>query len=198
MQLLRSNAPGWTVEAIQSPDGGLVFRAPVGGYLLLRIVHEDGTCTPAVPQAIMNNRNEAIPYEKISARDITDTQRRGACLAVAYHFGLAAELWAKIQMESGWGTDEADANVAPLTPANTAPKAATAASQAAQATSGGTSEVTEDDFRKAALEKGIKPAAIDAIAKILNGKWAGGLKTLAGKNAEDLNRQYAPEEAEQW
>ena len=80
LQLLRQNAPGWTVETKEAPDGGILFQAPVGGYLQLRVRHEDGTVGAWVPQAIMDNRNKAIPNDKISARDITDTQRRGACL----------------------------------------------------------------------------------------------------------------------
>ena len=44
----------------------------------------------------------AIPLEKITARDITDTQRRGMCMAAAMTFGLAYELWAKMPMESGY------------------------------------------------------------------------------------------------
>ena len=103
LQLLRQNAPGWTVETKEAPDGGILFQAPVGGYLQLRVLHEDGTAGAWVPQAIMDNRNKAISYDKISARDITDTQRRGACLCLAYSFGLGAELWAKMKLEAGWG-----------------------------------------------------------------------------------------------
>ena len=106
LQLLRSNAPGWTVETKEAPDGGILFKAPVGGYLQLRVLHEDGTAGAWVPQAIMDNRNKAISYDKISARDITDTQRRGACLCLAYSFGLGAELWAKMKLEAGWGVEE--------------------------------------------------------------------------------------------
>ena len=88
MQLFRENAPGWQVETLFAADGTLLHKAPVGGYLLLRLRHLDGSCTPEVPQAVMDNRNNAIPYEKITARDITDTQRRGACLVLAMQTGL--------------------------------------------------------------------------------------------------------------
>lgn len=109
LNLLRKNSPGWMVMACESPDGGILWRSPVGGYLLLCLQHMDGRTTPAVPQAVMDNRNNAVPYDKITARDITDTHRRGACLALAMHFGLAYELWAKDELESGYGGSKAEA-----------------------------------------------------------------------------------------
>ena len=196
LQLLRQHAPGWLVDTVPAADGSLLHRAPVGAYLLIRFLHIDGSATPAVPQAIMDHRNNAIPYDKITARDITDTQRRGACLAAAMIFGLAAELWAKIPLESGWGSDDTEA--APKAPA-AAPKAAPAAKKAAPETTGGTSEPTEAAFREAALAKGVDTRAIDAIVAKLGGKWEAGLKTLAAKSAEELNAKYAPaEDGEQW
>jgi len=102
LNMLRAHAPGWMVEAVEAPDGGIVFSAPVGGYLMMRLRHIEGMLTPAVPQAIMDNRNNSIPTGKISSRDVTDTHRRGACLVVAFHLGLAYELWAKDPMESGY------------------------------------------------------------------------------------------------
>ena len=103
MNLLRKNAPGWFCETVFNPEGELVHKAPVGGYLLMRYRHVSGFATPEVPQAIMDHRNNAINYDKITARDVTDTQRRGACLVAAMQFGLAHELWAKMPLESGYG-----------------------------------------------------------------------------------------------
>lgn len=195
LQLLRQHAPGWLVDTVPAADGSLLHRAPVGAYLLIRFVNVDGTTTPAVPQAIMDHRNAAIPYDKITARDITDTQRRGACLAAAMIFGLAAELWAKMPLESGWGTE--DGEEAPKAPP-AAPKAAPAAKKAAE-TEPVAVEPTEADFREAALAKGVDTRAIDAIVAKLNGKWAAGIATLAKKSADELNAQYAPaEDGEQW
>ena len=54
----------------------------------------------------MDNRNQAIPLDKITARDITDTHRRGVCMAAAFTFGLAYELWAKLPLESGYADSE--------------------------------------------------------------------------------------------
>lgn len=55
----------------------------------------------------MDVRNAAIPIDKITARDITDTHRRGVCMAAAFTFGLAYELWAKLPLESGYAEQEA-------------------------------------------------------------------------------------------
>lgn len=105
LNLLREHAPGWLPEVVHAADGGLLHPAPVGAYLLIRFRNGD-SLTPAVPQAVMDHRNAAIPREKITARDITDTHRRGICMAAAMTFGLAYELWAKLPLESGYSTPE--------------------------------------------------------------------------------------------
>ena len=105
MALLREHAPGWQPELVNAPDGYILHQAPVGAYLMIRFRHGEVT-TPPVPQAIMDNRNAAIPLEKITARDITDTHRRGVCMAAAFTFGLAYELWAKLPLESGYSDAE--------------------------------------------------------------------------------------------
>ena len=106
LHLLRQHAPGWLPELVQATDGGILHAAPQGAFLLLRFTHADGTATPAVPQAVMDTRNAAIPYERVTARDITDTHRRGVCMAAALTFGLAYELWAKVALESGYSEPE--------------------------------------------------------------------------------------------
>jgi hypothetical protein len=188
MNLLREHAPGWLVDYVPAEDGSLLHRAPVGAYLLIRFQNmETGALTPALPQAVMDHRNSAIPFEKITARDITDTQRRGMCMAAAMHFGLAYELWAKMPMENGYKSEQAPA----------APKAATPA----QAPSAEAVKASEATFREAALEKGVHTVAIDALVEIVNDKLGGdfekGLGVLAGKSAEDLNAKYASEDG-QW
>lgn len=109
MHLLRTHATGWLPELVPTQAGDIVHAAPVGAFLLLRFRHADGTTTPEVPQAIMDHRNAAIPLEKVTARDITDTHRRGVCMAAALTFGLAYELWAKVALESGYGDAANDA-----------------------------------------------------------------------------------------
>lgn len=103
LNLLRQHAPGWLPEIVPSPDG-VVHRAPVGGYLLIRF-RNGQEVTPEVPQAVMDQRNAPIPWEKITSRDVTDTHRRGVCMAAAFTFGLAYELWAKLPLESGFHKD---------------------------------------------------------------------------------------------
>lgn len=103
LHLLRSHAPGWLPELVPNSEGHVLHGAPVGAFLLIRFRHADGTTTPEVPQAIMDTRNAAIPMAKVTARDITDTHRRGVCMAAALTFGLAYELWAKVALESGYG-----------------------------------------------------------------------------------------------
>lgn len=166
MNLLRVNAPGWMVESVMSHEGSMLHRAPVGAYLLIRFRHVDGTTTPEVPQAVMDHRNSAIPFDKITARDITDTQRRGACMAAAMIFGLAYELWAKMPLESGYATEE---------PANV---------QLQQAAKPITA--TEAKFVAAAQKAGLSELAIDLVKGKLNGDWAAGIKTLASKGAEEI------------
>ena len=193
MNLLRENAPGWLVDYVPAVDGTLLHRAPVGAYLLIRFVNvESGIKTPALPQAVMDHRNNAIAFDKITARDITDTQRRGMCLAAAMHFGLAYELWAKLPMESGYKSDSGETAEAP----KAAPTATPVKDTAVDA------KASEATFREAALAKGVNTFAIDAVCKKLNGNWEGGLKTLANKTAEEINAQYGPAEPqgdeEQW
>jgi hypothetical protein len=114
MNLLRQHAPGWLVDYVPAEDGSLLHRAPVGAYLLIRFQNmETGAVTPALPQAVMDHRNKSIPFDKIEARDVTDTQRRGMCMAAAMHFGLAYELWAKMPMENGYSAPDSAPDSAP-------------------------------------------------------------------------------------
>jgi len=191
LKLLREYAPGWCIESVFNAEGGLVHRAPGnGGYLLLRFRHVDGTVTPEVPQAVMDNRNKAIIYDNISARDVTDTHRRGACLAAAMTFGLAYELWAKLPLESGYA-DEQPASVATAAP----PAAAAATAPSAQT-------VTKEKFLEAAIEKGLTTHAAEALAAKLNGNYAGGIDRLKEKDdawVKSFNEASAPKNsAEQW
>lgn len=112
VNLLRVHAPGWMPELVPNGDG-ILHRAPQGAFLLIRFRHVDGTVTPEVPQAVMDHKNAAIAFDKVTARDITDTHRRGVCLAAAFTFGLAYELWAKVALESGYGEAAEQASAAP-------------------------------------------------------------------------------------
>ena len=95
MQLLNEKANGWLPELIKDPNGELVHKAPNGtGYLCIQFVNGNYG-TPVWTYAVMDNRNNAIAYEKISARDLADSHRRGICSAAAAFFSLGFELWAR-------------------------------------------------------------------------------------------------------
>ena len=84
-QLLNQHANGWVPELVANRDGGFIHAAPNGtGFLLIHFLHVDLAIeTPDWPYAITDNRNNPIPLEKISARDIADSHRRGICSAAA-------------------------------------------------------------------------------------------------------------------
>lgn len=90
MQLINEHAPGWLPEM-----GDLGFAPDQTAYVNVRFTHaESSKTTPWFPQSVMDNRNKPVPADKISARDITDTHRRGICSAAACFFSLGYELWA--------------------------------------------------------------------------------------------------------
>ena len=190
MNLLRTHAPNWLVDYVPAKDGSLLHQAPVGAYLLIRFQNmETGFSTPALPQAVMDHRNNAIPFEKITARDVTDTQRRGMCMAAAMHFGLAYELWAKLPMENGYQEAAPVASVAPVA----APKAPTTTT--GPSTSETPTTTSEEAFREAALGKGLTTHAIDGLLDIISGDFAKGVATVNKKTAaevEVLNQKFAP------
>lgn len=186
--LLHEHAPGWCLEMLTAPDGGQVFRAPGnGGYLMLRFVHLDGTVLPEVPQAIMDSRNQPIAFDKISARDVTDTHRRGGCLVAAMTFGLAHELWAKMPLESGYAPQETELSAPQASSSTDAQQAAPRPSQAAPASQ----EVTVQDFLEACVDKGLNTYAAEKLLELVNGNYAGGIRTLASKSADWVAAQNA-------
>ena len=113
-QLLREHAQGWQFELRTTLDANGhetdVFRAPNGsGYLkgFFRAPTGSGFLdTPDFPQAIMDNRNQPKQWDAITARDVTDTHRRCMCTAAAAHFGLAWQLWAKVDIENPMREEE--------------------------------------------------------------------------------------------
>lgn len=99
--ILQDNAPGWQFQLVPAPDGNHVWQAPNGtAYVVGCFVHIDGTRTPDFPQAIMDNRNNAIAFEKVTARDLTDAHRRCLCSCCAAQFGYAWQLWARETIEN--------------------------------------------------------------------------------------------------
>lgn len=184
MELLRKNAPGWMAETVFNAEGELLHKAPVGAYLLIRFRHIDGTVTSEVPQAVMDHRNNAIPLDKITARDITDTQRRGACLAAAMTFGLAYELWAKMPLESGYqvADDEVPEKARPSVKKDS--KATAVKEQSAEAST--SSDKTE--FVALATSMGLCDPAIEDLMAKIKGDFSTGIKTLASKDKEFVSK----------
>lgn len=135
---------------------------------MIRFVHEDGSVRPAYPQSIMDNRNQAIPLDKITSRDITDTHRRGACMAAAMEFGLGYELWAKMPLESGYEQGPADSEEPPKQ-----------------------RSVTKEDFLQACLDKGLNTYAANELVSLIGVKYEAGMKTLMAKDEQWVNQKNA-------
>ena len=101
MHLLHEHAPGWQFHLSHYVDSSHVWQAPNGtAYVVGYFSGPNGERTPDFPQAIMDNRNNAIAYDKVSARDLTDSHRRCLCTAAAAQFGLAWQLWAREEVEN--------------------------------------------------------------------------------------------------
>lgn len=98
--LLRKHAPGWHFHLRPTPEGRPVWAAPNGtGYIVGFFRGPEGQETPDFPQAVMDNRNNAVKLEVMDARDVTDAHRRCLAAAAAFTFGLAWQLWAKEPLE---------------------------------------------------------------------------------------------------
>ena len=158
-QLLRLHAPGWQFETrpFVDPDGiehdcwkapnGTAyvkgfFRAPTGSGF------KD---TPDMPQAVMDNRNQSIAFDNVSARDFTDTERRCQCTAAARHFGLAYQLWAKVEIEN------------PMRPAEAPPKKPSA--KPAVVPPAQPNADTSDKAAELEALRGVVTAAMSAVYK---------------------------------
>jgi len=72
-----------------------VWKAPDGsGYLMCYFTDPNGGETGLFPYAIMDNRNNPIKIDRISARDVSDSHRRALAACAAFTFSLGYELWA--------------------------------------------------------------------------------------------------------
>lgn len=165
MQLINKNAPGWMPQLAIAPDGGNVFKAPnSSGYVQVSFIHADEGETMEWPQAIMDNRNNPIPYDKISARDVTDAHRRAICSAAAAFFSLGYELWAREEYAAAENMAE---------PAGTVQKSAAPVQPAAPAATLDSNEIRQPleaeliELLQTKMEKGSSLAYLDEKAK----KW---------------------------
>ena len=106
LNLLHEHAPGWLPHCVHREEGDVVFRVANSGYGQIYFCHTDEVSLPPVVQAIMDNRHKAIPFDQITAVDVSNAIVRGYCKAAAVCFGLAFELWSGDAMESGYTPPE--------------------------------------------------------------------------------------------
>ncbi|MFZ9621552.1 MAG: hypothetical protein ACO289_10140 [Prochlorococcaceae cyanobacterium] len=126
--LLHVHAPGWQFALRRTSAGDHIWAAPDGSGYVVGYFTNGHQQTPDFPQACMDNRNNPIPAERITARVLTDTHRRCLCTAAAFTFGLAYELWAKVEVENPMRDDDAAPVVASASkPASKAPQKKAAA-----------------------------------------------------------------------
>lgn len=199
MDLLRKHAPGWMVELEYNQDGGLLHQSPVGSQLMLRFRHLDGTVTPSVPQAVMDNRNNSIPYDRITSRDLTDTHRRGSCLLAAFQFGLAYELWAKMPLESGYVVaDEQEIAQARATAKTaTTPKVEKPTVSIGKTTPAKKAGTGQAEFVSLATKMGLCEKAIEDLVSKCKNDFDQGIKTLQTKGEDFVlsqNNKFLAEE----
>jgi hypothetical protein len=175
-QLLRENAPGWQFHLRPTADGQHVWQAPNGTGYVVGYFEGPGGVTPDFPQAVMDNRNAAVPLNKIDARDLTDTHRRCLCTAAAAQFGLAWQLWAKEPVENPH-RDEPSAAAKPAAnttaarqaaPTRQAPAKPQQAAQPQQQAAGGTPVATLAAAVKRCQEAGLTPLGMNAMANELS------------------------------
>ncbi len=150
--LLREHAPDWQFHLRMAPNGGHVWEAPNGtGYVVGYFTDPEGCPTADFPQAIMDNKNAAVPVARVDARDITDTHRRCLCTAAAATFGLAWQLWAR----------------EPLEDPHQAPARERVTRQAAAAPPALTIDELQMEAIKAAKRSGLTGKGVEALRKAL-------------------------------
>ena len=96
-EILNELAAGWEFHLEMPPTyetTGVVWAAPDGtGYLMGYFTNPEGKKGAIYPYSIMDYRNDPMKLEKISARDVTDSHRRGFVFCAAKEFNLGSELW---------------------------------------------------------------------------------------------------------
>jgi hypothetical protein len=190
-QLLRENAPGWQFHLRPTADGQHVWQAPNGTGYVVGYFEGPGGVTPDFPQAVMDNRNAAVPLNKIDARDLTDTHRRCLCTAAAAQFGLAWQLWAKEPVEN----PHRDEPTAPAKAATNPPAARQSApTRQALATRSTPAQNAANDAcitlataNKRCREAGLTEAGVIAMAQDLS---KGSTTVIAGLSP-DVQRKLA-------
>jgi hypothetical protein len=186
-QLLREHAPGWQFHLRPTTEGRHVWEAPNGtGYVVGYFEGPGASVTPDFPQAVMDNRNAAVPLAKIDARDLTDTHRRCLCTAAAASFGLAWQLWAKEPVENPHR--ESDPLSAKTAARSAAPKTSAHAAKPTPAQNAANdARITLATAIKRCREAGLTEAGIAAMAHELS---KGASAAIAGLPA-DIQRKLA-------
>ena len=164
MQLINQHANGWLPELIAADDSCFVHRAPDGtGYLCIQFVN--GNCsTPIWPFPITDARNNAIAYDKISARNFTDSHRRALCSAAAAFFSLAYELWAREEVSASSESVETQPEIQ-LQQDTPKPAPKPAGKRIAKPTNDAIASVPSADS-----EANIKQSAIDQCVDLIQSK----------------------------
>ena len=105
---LHTHAPGWEFHLKPNQDGRHIWQAPDGtGYLVGYFTGPEDQATADFPFPVMDNRNNPVQLDKISARALTDAHRRALCACAAFSLSLGYELWAKEEVaEAGSTTTE--------------------------------------------------------------------------------------------
>jgi len=173
MQLINKHAPGW-IPHLAYNNGSPVFQAPNGSaFVLILFKHIDGTTTAEWPQAVMDNRNNPIPHEKVTARDLTDTHRRAICSAACAFFSLGYELWAREEYAAAESSSsQGEAPKAQVAPKNSPSRAGIPLAQvqpAAQASTEGLREELETtliELLQTRLAKGETLVYLDTKADL--------------------------------
>jgi len=124
---LHTHAPGWEFHLKPNQDGRHIWQAPDGtGYLVGYFTGPEDQATADFPFPVMDNRNNPVQLDKISARALTDAHRRALCACAAYTLSLGYELWAREEVAEAGAAPAASASVVPAeTKAKPATKAKT-------------------------------------------------------------------------
>jgi hypothetical protein len=102
---LHTHAPGWEFHLKPTQDGAHLWKAPDGtGYLVGYFTGPEDQATADFPFPVMDNRNNPVQLDKISARALTDAHRRALCACAAFSLSLGYELWAKEEVAEAGST----------------------------------------------------------------------------------------------
>ena len=102
---LHTHAPGWEFHLKPAQDGTHLWKAPDGtGYLIGYFTGPEDQATADFPFPVMDNRNNPVQLDKISARALTDAHRRALCACAAFSLSLGYELWAKEEVAEAGST----------------------------------------------------------------------------------------------